>query len=342
MSRVRPTRTVIEWVFDFRPWRSNAFRRPRKRSTHPLGNRLDVWLRFRIAAYRHQPRVYRGPVHAIGSRPRTDDVRAGTWQPYLAGDVQVFEVAGTHRGVFDPSNAQSAARLRQCLERARDWLADHPSAPRLTRWEAMWSRDDFAPAWRGRGISPEIEAAVADRWFVPGSAVLDVGCGEGEVAGWLAERGFRAMGVDIAPAAIARARARFPEQAGRLEYHALDVCRTPPGDWGYRVLIDRGCFHQLPVPMLGGYRDNLIRVSAPDARLLLFVRAFRGGRPFGDPEERSEAVRHVEDSLGSAFLIQRVAETYLDPFGGGDPERALPGLVFWMTRRAPAPQSAAG
>lgn len=193
-------------------------------------------------------------------------------------------------------------------------------------WEAMWGRADFAPPWLGRGAGREIAAAVTDGWFPAGATVLDVGCGQGEVAAWLAERGFRVLGIDIAAAAIARAQSRYGALPG-LEFLTHDICAAAPPGRGCRVLIDRGCLHQITDEDAPHYRRNLSAVAAPDARLLLFMKAFRRAAP-GDPAERSRHVARVERALASEFTIQRVADTYLDPFDGADPGRALPGLAF--------------
>jgi SAM-dependent methyltransferase len=45
----------------------------------------------------------------------------------------------------------------------------------------------------------------------PGERVLDVGCGEGWFCDALTAAGFSAVGVDVAPEALRRARLRFPE-----------------------------------------------------------------------------------------------------------------------------------
>src|SRR5919204_1086335 len=56
-----------------------------------------------------------------------------------------------------------------------------------------------------------------------GRTVVDVGCGGGRAVAELAERGARAVGVDLDPEMIAVARQRCPA-AG---FHVGDVCELP-------------------------------------------------------------------------------------------------------------------
>lgn len=205
-------------------------------------------------------------------------------------------------------------------------------------WEWRWSRSDFAAPWLGRGVSAEVVAAVEQGWFRRDAPALDIGCGEGDVAAWLAARGFPSLGVDIAPSAITRARERFDGAPGRLEFLALDVCHDPLPERGFGVLVDRGCFHQIPADWTDAYVRNISRVAAIDARMLLFVRAFRdGGRP-NDGAERAQVTEHVRASLSPAFEIVRSELTWLDRFGGARPDEALPGLCFWLERTGGAPK----
>jgi SAM-dependent methyltransferase len=182
-------------------------------------------------------------------------------------------------------------------------------------------------------MSPEIIAAVETGWFAPGRPALDIGCGQGDVAAWLAERGFPAVGVDMATAAVARARALHTETPGRLEFTVRDLCRQAPPDRQYAVLVDRGCFHQVPVHDRSPFIANLVAVCAQDARLLLFLPAFRRGIPLNDADEHRRQVRKIEDAFGGAFKTERVALTSLDFCAGARPDRLRPGLCFWLTRR---------
>jgi SAM-dependent methyltransferase len=203
----------------------------------------------------------------------------------------------------------------------------------LSFWESRWSRPDFAAPWLGRSVSSEIVEAVDQGWFNRGAAALDIGCGEGDVVAWLAERGFPSLGVDIAPSAVARARHRFGLASGGPEFLAADVCRDPIPGGPFGVLVDRGCFHQIPDALTATYVRNISSIATDDARMLLFVRAFRGAGA-GSPEaEREQVTEHVRQSLAPAFEIVRSGPTWLDRFGGARPDEALGGLCFWLERR---------
>ncbi len=221
-------------------------------------------------------------------------------------------------------------KLKQWLPAS--WVRRWRRACRRKSWQRNWSRTDYAPLWLGREISPEIVEAVADGWFPAGQPALDIGCGQGEVVAWLADRSFPSLGVDIAPAAIKRARSRYGEIPGRQEYLALDICARTPSDHQFAILIDRGCFHQIPDIDLPSYVQNILSVSVPDARLLLFVKAFRAGIPIGDPAEWKHQTARVRTAFAGAFTIIRSDQIHLDAWNGQRAEQALPGLVFWLER----------
>jgi SAM-dependent methyltransferase len=58
----------------------------------------------------------------------------------------------------------------------------------------------------------------------PPGAVLDAGCGTGRLAIELARRGYGAVGVDVDPALLDRARAKAPD----LDWHLGDLADLPP------------------------------------------------------------------------------------------------------------------
>jgi len=223
----------------------------------------------------------------------------------------------------------------------RLWRRLHPASrhrENQRQWNASWSRPDFEAPWLGRPVSREIVEAVAEGWLSRASPALDIGCGQGEIVGWLAAQGFFAVGVDIAEAAVARARALHPPIPGKIEFHAVDLCEQSPPDHGYGTLIDRGCFHQIPSADWPAFVRNLLRVSACDARMILLVKAFREGQSLGDPTELRRVNAQVHQCFGGEFDILRTAPTFLDPFEGRKQGNEMPGMVYWLVRKARNPQ----
>jgi SAM-dependent methyltransferase len=81
----------------------------------------------------------------------------------------------------------------------------------------------------------------------PVGAVLDVGCGTGDLAIALARRGLHVLGLDLAPAAIEQARARAaslaPETAPLVEFRVGDALRPSLLGRQFGAVVDSGFFH---------------------------------------------------------------------------------------------------
>ena len=115
--------------------------------------------------------------------------------------------------------------------------------------------------------------------------VLDVGCGPGRLAAALMARGIPALGVDIAPCAVALARARGATVLERSVYERLPAERR----WVTALLADGNVgIGGDPVRLLSRVRDLL----APGGFLL--VEAGAPGSPTGPVRLR------LQDDLGSS------------------------------------------
>jgi len=106
---------------------------------------------------------------------------------------------------------------------------DHdPDEPRFAteaqaaEWDARYSEHDRT-MWSGRP-NGRLIAEVAD--LVPGRA-LDVGCGEGADAIWLARRGWTVTAIDISDVAVDRAREAAETAGVTIEWTCGDALQTP-------------------------------------------------------------------------------------------------------------------
>ena len=72
---------------------------------------------------------------------------------------------------------------------------------------------------------------------------LDVGCGTGTNALWLARQGFAVLGIDIASAAIETARAKARATTLDCHFATADFLGAALSEGPFDLVFDRGCFH---------------------------------------------------------------------------------------------------
>jgi SAM-dependent methyltransferase len=202
------------------------------------------------------------------------------------------------------------------------------SGTQAAEWDARYSEHDGA-MWSGRP-NGRLVAEVAD--LTPGCA-LDVGCGEGADAIWLARRGWTVTAVDISDVAIRRAR-----QAAGLAGVAVDwVCgdalhtSVPPHSFDLLSL-------QYPaLPKAAGETavSTLLDTLRPGGLLLAVY------HDLDDEHREHMRARGIDPAeyvgaddlgrlLGTDFIIERHAiEPRIDP----PPGTPHVGDIVWRARR---------
>jgi SAM-dependent methyltransferase len=130
--------------------------------------------------------------------------------------------------------------------------------------------DHHAPTWDQTGPDPaatlrrlqELNGRLGLR---AGLDVLEVGCGTGQITGWLAEtvKPGQVVGADFSPAMLAQARARGVE----ADFVLMDICGEGAVQRQFDVVL---CFHSFP-----HFRDQpaalrqIIRHLKPGGQLLV-------------------------------------------------------------------------
>jgi hemoglobin len=143
----------------------------------------------------------------------------------------------------------------------------HHSAPPFS--EASWDERyrSSAQVWSGQP-NPQLVAEISD--LAPGRA-LDVGCGEGADAVWLARRGWEVVAVDISGVAIERAEQHARdvdlEAHGRIEWRRADLLTNPPEPDSFDLVTSQ--FMQLPPEPRTSLFKALIDAVRPGGTLLI-------------------------------------------------------------------------
>jgi 2-polyprenyl-3-methyl-5-hydroxy-6-metoxy-1,4-benzoquinol methylase len=159
-----------------------------------------------------------------------------------------------------------------------------------------------------------IEAAAPDR----AAAIIDVGGGESTLVDDLLARGYRDVTVlDVAPSAIAGAKARLGADARHVHWLVADITEVELPAQRYDVWHDRAVFHFLTRPEdRAAYGRQALRAVRPRGHVVVATFGPEGPQKCsGLPVVRYDA-NHLHEEFGAAFrLIDSATELHRTPAG---------------------------
>jgi len=179
-------------------------------------------------------------------------------------------------------------------------------------WNARYAATDLL--WStgpNRFVAAELEGRA------PQGRALDLACGEGRNAIWLAEQGWKVTAVDFSGVAIERARKLAESRGVDVEWLCADLASyEPPAGTFQLVLI---AYLQLPGTELRGVLARAAAALAPASELMMIGHARRNlsegvGGPqdpavLWTPDGISGALRTLGLSVERCEHVQRVVDT---------------------------------
>jgi|ERR1039458_1533544 2-polyprenyl-3-methyl-5-hydroxy-6-metoxy-1,4-benzoquinol methylase len=130
-----------------------------------------------------------------------------------------------------------------------------------TMWDARYSTDELV--WKA---DPNRFLVEEVRDLVPGRA-LDVACGEGRNAMWLAESGWDATGVDFSAVGLDKARSITAQRGVEVEWIKSDVVTWEPPIAAFDLILV--AYLQLPEDQRRHVHRALVAGIAPGGTLLV-------------------------------------------------------------------------
>ncbi len=143
------------------------------------------------------------------------------------------------------------------------------SRPTEKFWDEQYDSGEYLTRWNRCAPTHDLPAMICSGFIQRDSTVLDLGCGAGTDAIYLASKGLSTIGADISSAAIRIAAKRAFEAGVDVEWHHADVCELPIADSTIDFVTDAGCFHHLHESDRVAYVMEIDRVLKNGGRLLL-------------------------------------------------------------------------
>jgi SAM-dependent methyltransferase len=172
-------------------------------------------------------------------------------------------------------------------------------------FRAMY-RFGFKP-WDSGVPPPELEALIEGTDGRPPGKALDLGCGTGTNAVYMAQHGWDVTAIDFVPSALAAARRRAEAARVSPRFVRGDVTRLESLDVGrgYTLAFDLGCLHSIPDDRRDAYAAGLTEATVPGADYLVW--GFYAERP--TPLMRTHLTRdELQRRFGTAWDTARAWE----------------------------------
>jgi SAM-dependent methyltransferase len=179
----------------------------------------------------------------------------------------------------------------------------------VSRWNDRYQAGDTP--WDTGQPSGELARVLAEKAIRPCTAI-ELGCGTGTNAVWLAQQGFAVTAVDLSPLAIEAAQRRAHDAGVDVHFVVGDVLEPLPDLVGpCDFLFDRGCYHVVRRDGdVQAYMATVRRITKAGSLGLVLTGNAREPHEPGPPVVSAAELRA---ELGQGFELLQLREFRFDP-----------------------------
>lgn len=127
------------------------------------------------------------------------------------------------------------------------------------------------------GVRGELISLVKSNKILPGRAI-DLGCGTGDNAIYLARNGFEVTGVDFSSLAIERARQKAEAAGVKVDFLVDDLTNPKKVKGVFDFLLDYSVFDDLSYKQRGLYLKNILPLTRPGSKFFMWCFEWQTGR----------------------------------------------------------------
>ena len=221
--------------------------------------------------------------HTHGSPMMHSVQDGGKWSLMIPAGQRIYRITL-------PPPAENAGEIAITTGDGRAIIAPRPLAsgvlphgPEGRRSLELWDADyrrEHPPLWDIGRPADELQKLVDEGAFHSCRRVVDLGCGSGTDAIYLARKGFEVTAIDIAPTALSRAQLKAHSAGVHVQWLLADVL-APPHLEPFDLIYDRGCYHVVRNQSLSAYIETVRRLSHSGTRFLLLAARQQEGAAAG-------------------------------------------------------------
>ncbi|GMV66893.1 MAG: hypothetical protein AMXMBFR75_26890 [Candidatus Hinthialibacteria bacterium] len=153
-------------------------------------------------------------------------------------------------------------------------------------WEDRYQKKDTP--WDSGIPSTELTRCL-DQFQISPCRVLEMGCGTGTNAVFLAQKGFQVTAVDLSSQAIEEGRMKARQAGVQVDFRQADVLNAPEFGEPFAFLFDRGFYHVARRVDLEGFQKVLHQHSEPGSLYLTLAGNANEASPEGEGPPRVHA-----------------------------------------------------
>jgi SAM-dependent methyltransferase len=154
----------------------------------------------------------------------------------------------------------------RCLEHGSETASDAQNLPALKeRLRRMWMAGDYGHF--AQYLAPSVSEFFEHLHIQPGTRVLDLACGAGQLSVMAARLGAIVTGLDLAPNSIEQARARASAENLDIDFVEGDVESLPYSDASFDLVVSLIGAMFAPRPTL--VASEMLRVCRPGGRIAM-------------------------------------------------------------------------
>jgi len=177
-------------------------------------------------------------------------------------------------------------------------------------WDDCYKKGKDSLPWDTGEAAPELVRYLESVELFPGN-VLEIGCGTGTNAVWMARRGASVVATDISPKAVEIAKTKQNEASVSIDFRVADIIvESPVADASVDFVFDRGVYHVMQTPEFRKTFIDRVAAALKDGGFWLCVSGSadeqRAEGEEGPPQLKASDLVDLAEEKFELFSLQRI------------------------------------